>query len=123
MVRRPPSSTRTSTPVPYATVFRSAAQQVARLGAHPLRVAQVAGVVVGHGHLERVPGRRRPQLDEELGDVAHLLGEGSRPLGVGGVVGERSEEHTSELQSLMRISYAVFCLQNKKTTNPLQYSH
>src|SRR3546814_1486578 len=95
MRRRPPRSTRTDTLFPYTTLFRSP-------------------------RLEGLAGRRDRAVD--------LLGGGLRQLQDGlagrGVeddlgllrAGFRSEEHTSELQSLMRISYAVFCLKKKKTT-------
>src|SRR3546814_1243232 len=97
MIRRPPRSTRTDTLFPYTTLFRS-------------RVA----VEVGAGG-ERQPCRGRPRpLLHEL-----RLGRGrpcacARRFGIGHRGGRRSEEHTSELQSLMRISYAVFCLKKKK---------
>src|SRR3546814_7816899 len=88
MIRRPPRSTRTDTLVPYTTLFRSAA-----IG---------AGRVVGSGgfRIGGAPGflRRRQQR---------------RRAGQGRDDRRRSEEHTSELQSLMRISYAVFCLKKK----------
>src|SRR3546814_4191143 len=103
MIRRPPRSTRTDTLFPYTTLFRS------RAVVPGLVVAHVGGVgVAGVGEARAVgqPGhRRRP-------GVGQLVGEQRS----GGDV--RSEEHTSELQSLMRISYAVFCLK-KKTQNTL----
>src|SRR3546814_9244625 len=90
MIRRPPRSTRTDTLFPYTTLFRSRPAQELL---HRRRVL---------GRLERARPRRQP---EEF--------RAALPLVAGG---ERSEEHTSELQSLMRISYAVFCLKKKKTT-------
>src|SRR3546814_3002671 len=90
MIRRPPRSTRTDTLVPYTTLFRSAD----RGGEHDARARPV--------HRDRWP-QWRGQID-----AAACAGRG-RPRG------GRSEEHTSELQSLMRISYAVFCLKKKKT--------
>src|SRR3546814_6872244 len=97
MIRRPPRSTRTDTLFPYTTLFRSP---------HPV-------VEHRHQHDHAAPrpadrlcrDRREPGADGAGGD---------RPRAIG-----RSEEHTSELQSLMRISYAVFCLKKKKkkTTN------
>src|SRR3546814_8562619 len=92
MIRRPPRSTRTDTLFPYTTVLREDVEQ--HLGA--------VDVVV-----EPQPG--------SVGEVVALAGVvGHRPGGVDeGALHERSEEHTSELQSLMRISYAVFCLNNK----------
>src|SRR3546814_3768884 len=85
MIRRPPISTHTDTLFPYATLFRSHRLQSRR---RPLRARR------GGGHL-RPPGPGR--------QVAQ-----PRPPR-----GRRSEEHTSELQSLMRISYAVLCLKKK----------
>src|SRR3546814_8636645 len=94
MLRRPPRTTRTDTLFPYATLFRSAGAVAVGHRLHPHLPGDV-GVVVERDH--RVHG------DDRTHHVARR--------GVG--VGERSEEHTSELQSLMRISYAVFCLKIK----------
>src|SRR3546814_2063722 len=95
MIRRPPRSTRTDTLSPYTALFRSP-----------------------HDPPEG-PGRRRSEgLDrpQPVGRSHPAVGEGGAPSGDG--VLDRSEEHTSELQSLMRISYAVFCLKNKKRYIP-----
>src|SRR3546814_3942683 len=97
MIRRPPRSTRTDTLFPYTTLFRSAA--VARLeGFHQLAAMREQPVL----HVDPRQGRR--QLAQIARRCAHKAAE----------LAERSEEHTSELQSLMRISYAVFCLKKKK---------
>src|SRR3546814_9411670 len=110
MIRRPPISTRIDTLFPYTTLFRS-------------------------------PGAQRQQADQQGDDARHQ--DGQRPLqpaagdaggghdadgiaadaDVGGMAeaDQRSEEHTSELQSLMRISYAVFCLKKKKK-QPQRYT-
>src|SRR3546814_1138802 len=104
MIRRPPRSTRTDTLFPYTTLFRSVGEiqlvegrrlecrAIADGAAQPvgqrIAVADVAGVV--------------------LAELLVII-TSQRQLPV------RSEEHTSELQSLMRISYAVFCLTKKKT--------
>src|SRR3546814_16680418 len=101
MIRRPPRSTRTDTLFPYTTLFRSAAR------AAGLRRPGPHGPVV-RAHLLDVPGVRARH--------AHELG-GRPPGGRLHARPGRSEEHTSELQSLMRISYAVFCLK-KKTYKP-----
>src|SRR3546814_2496494 len=101
MIRRPPRSTRTDTLFPYTTLFRSKGVGVER---HERgRAAGECGF-----QAERL---RQHALYEEAGkgDLAHFH---SRRLVQG-----RSEEHTSELQSLMRISYAVFCLKKKKNNN------
>src|SRR3546814_3497005 len=97
MIRRPPRSTRTDTLFPYTTLFRSGDKQ--GLVAHRIEHAGNVGLVVieGGGDLFRV----------DAGDVSAL-----RRLACA-VEYRRSEEHTSELQSLMRISYAVFCLKKK----------
>src|SRR3546814_9506655 len=104
MIRRPPRSTRTDTLFPYTTLFRSRAHP--RAGArsphfHP--TARPGVVDLGRGARGSAPLRRsrdrHPHQQRRHHDAA------------------RSEEHTSELQSLMRISYAVFCLK-KKITNP-----
>src|SRR3546814_2020297 len=89
MIRRPPRSTRTDTLFPYTTLFRSVAfaQHRVHRAALDLAVARIG----------RVGNRIAQRL--QLGDSGLEL---------------RSEEHTSELQSLMRISYAVFCLKKKK---------
>src|SRR3546814_1923852 len=99
MIRRPPRSTRTDTLFPYTTLFRSknadadlertvADRQYAHADAQVRRIRHFA-----------------PIIDFEAGD------DGLPP------VVQRSEEHTSELQSLMRISYAVFCLKKKTKKN------
>src|SRR3546814_10254324 len=91
MIRRPPRSTRTDTLFPYTTLFRSARRcRTARR--HPLEPCMIArsfALSLSKGVLD-FPGCGRFR---------------------------RSEEHTSELQSLMRISYAVFCLKKKKQIN------
>src|SRR3546814_7443407 len=97
MIRRPPRSTRTDTLFPYTTLFRS------QLHWEQVRDAPVAGRADGRG------GFHRPLASSLLRRPAQR----KTPPAV------RSEEHTSELQSLMRTSYAVFCLQKNKpiTTN------
>src|SRR3546814_993792 len=104
MIRRPPRSTRTDTLFPYTTLFRSAARD------WPTRAAigdsnRSPGEALPTGHAYRVRNQRS-------------FGAGGSACGCDAAELHRSEEHTSELQSLMRISYAVFCLQKKnmKTT-------
>src|SRR3546814_2733454 len=101
---RPPRSTQTDTLFPYTTLFRSPAPD-------PRDCAVTEGLDMGdragEGSGSAVPEALPPTCDRH-GLVAVELdnaGEGD---------GERSEEHTSELQSLMRISYAVFCLKKKQ---------
>src|SRR3546814_1883864 len=93
MLRRPPRSTRTDTLFPYTTLFRSAVPAGA-----PGRTARTAATAAGARYsAERAwsapPGTQQPARTEQRT--------------------QRSEEHTSELQSLMRISYAVFCVKTK----------
>src|SRR3546814_10895589 len=92
MIRRPPRSTRTDTLFPYTTLFRSKGRVHRRWSVHTHR-SPGRPAAVGSG----APRRARDRCA-----AADSSG--------------RSEEHTSELQSLMRISYAVFCLKKKKTT-------
>src|SRR3546814_4749610 len=107
MIRRPPRSTRTDTLFPYPTLFRSR-----RRAAAPVRDGDAAHRRHRFGAGRRAPAlvRRPPDRQAELVAGPRRRGdERSVPRRVG-----RSEEHTSELQSLMRISYAVFCLKKKK---------
>src|SRR3546814_3410822 len=96
MIRRPPRSTRTDTLFPYTTLFRSAHQ--------PEILAQAAAVLAD---------RDRALAHHDKGDDRHEGRQRDHQPGHGFHT-RRSEEHTSELQSLMRISYAVFCLKKKK---------
>src|SRR3546814_1531047 len=100
MIRRPPRSTRTDTLFPYTTLFRSAAGRGAD---HRDRLAAEHARDVGGGAGHPVDG-----VLEHARQAVVVLGR-HHEQAVG-----RSEEHTSELQSLMRISYAVFCLKKKK---------
>src|SRR3546814_9094844 len=103
MIRRPPRSTRTDTLFPYTTLFRSARPRVGRRQRqHPWQrngapEGMPEAVVGMDQHAERRGRERRAALRPALERQ----------------VGRRSEEHTSELQSLMRTSYAVFCLKKK----------
>src|SRR3546814_8455531 len=94
MSRRPPRSTRTDTLFPYTTLFRSPRRGRGR-----------------HGE----GGRGGLAQGDDRGDAAHRFDHPARFVG-------RSEEHTSELQTLMRISYAVFCLK-KKQKHTLLFFH
>src|SRR3546814_3230012 len=100
MIRRPPRSTRYDTLFPYTTLFRS--------------VRELAGADRRLRHrfrpyLSLQPARRHPRRADAADRPRH------RAAG-------RSEEHTSELQSLMRISYAVFCLKKKNPNEHQEYS-
>src|SRR3546814_6490322 len=100
MIRRPPRSTRTDTLFPYTTLFRSCG---------PLRQSRRALELkrVGGGLLVQTPDERC--LDEVALRIVSRRQPDPAEMA-------RSEEHTSELQSLMRISYAVFCLKKNNNT-------
>src|SRR3546814_4168345 len=117
MIRRPPRSTRTDTLFPYTTLFRSgtarenpqaACRREGKFSPRPQPSAPFPTCDTSGGHLAaRRTDRRSSRCAEARRD-------------------QRSEEHTSELQSLMRISYAVFCLTKKKQLSICfqdQYSH
>src|SRR3546814_7099102 len=105
MRRRPPRSTRTDTLFPYTTLFRS----VLDAAHHPKLPAQPAdGAAVGARSL-KVDGLQKVVGTEKYG--ADYIPADALWLRI--IRSPRSEEHTSELQSLMRISYAVFCLKKK----------
>src|SRR3546814_8148161 len=91
MIRRPPRSTRTDTLFPYTTLFRS----------HPFSARKASSLASSQISMPS---------SSALASLLPAASPATRKL----VAGERSEEHTSELQSLMRISYAVFCLKKKK---------
>src|SRR3546814_6721567 len=97
MIRRPPRSTRTDTLFPYTTLFRS-----------PGRAAWLAGL---RDRGQAVRCALRPDARPDCPPASRPGAIHDRP---------RSEEHTSELQSLMRISYAVFCLKKKKNKKTQQ---
>src|SRR3546814_2156997 len=147
MILRPPRSTRTDTLFPYTTLFRSQgcrghhgrdrgriipachegahgrarrekAEITARLAEAPQDVPDI------HPGIAETYKRKVERLTATLADPETRLDASSdiRAL-VGKIVLHRSEEHTSELQSLMRISYAVFCLKKKKNNKQLNYDH
>src|SRR3546814_9764577 len=94
MIRRPPRSTRTDTLFPYTTLFRSGGRSAGHSCQRGSACAcnRYGGPAQSHGRRSVAQGNR----------------------------GKRSEEHTSELQSLMRLSYAVFCLKKKIRTKLMQ---
>src|SRR3546814_5260010 len=98
MIRRPPRSTRTDTLFPYTTLFRSHRHH--------------------QGRLERPDAQWRRHVDRHVRHRRDQLRHRRRRLRRA-----RSEEHTPELQSLMRISYAVFCLKKKKTKHTTPDKH
>src|SRR3546814_9106417 len=104
MIRRPPRTTRTDTLFPYTTLFRANALHTAE------RVAKV--LIVGRSPM----GDTRPVSESETMTATPDItaATASQVVRRSFSPNRRSEEHTSELQSLMRISYAVFCLKKKK---------
>src|SRR3546814_8719300 len=112
MIRRSPRSTRTDTLFPYTTLFRSR-----RTGRIEKRRRNVSSALPRRNVRQTAASRPRQcaQLAAGNGEAGDLGN------GRGLELGERSEEHTSELQSLMRISYAVFCL--KKTNKNTEYQY
>src|SRR3546814_2772713 len=109
MIRRPPRSTRTDTLFPYTTLFRSEPNQREML----LYVLQDAGYRV-----ECAADGQQALTKIVTGEYHLVLTDWAMPGMSGTTLCQhvRSEEHTSELQSLMRISYAVFCLKKKNKT-------
>src|SRR3546814_5484068 len=118
MIRRPPRSTRTDPLFPYTTLLRSAD-------------ADRAGVRMALTHHDAAHGHQRDGAETEFLRAEHG-GDHHVTAGLDAAVHtqldamaqavERSEEHTSELQSLMRNSYAVFCLKKKKRRHSLSYT-
>src|SRR3546814_5536653 len=117
MLRRPPRSTRTDTLFPYTTLFRSGVGLLVLQPQHEALHAAVAHRQVGGEIADQAPQREQQRLvafdlvaEFDAGiEVVRRRVAGQRVVDVA----VRSEEHTSELQSLMRISYAVFCLTNR----------
>src|SRR3546814_4914474 len=101
MVRRPPRSTRTDTLLPYTTLFRS----------------ELVAAVSNTGALGVLTALTQPSPEDLVKEIARVREMTDQPFGVG------SEEHTSHLQSLMRISYAVFCSKISNLHNPSTDPH
>src|SRR3546814_9760721 len=115
MIRRPPRSTRTDTRFPYTPLFRSYPPS---RHAPTTEVIALARDVAAAGRLHTT--HMRDEANGVVAAVAETIAI-ARESGVRTLISHhkccRSEEHTSELQSLMRNSYAVFCLQKKKHVN------
>src|SRR3546814_1191303 len=129
MIRRPPRSTRTDTLFPYTTLFRS---MLSVMGAFAeferalIRERQREGIAVARQR-GAYRGRKRSLSDEMVAELHRRVDDGERKAVIARDLGisretlyqylrARSEEHTSELKSLMRNSYAIFCLKKKKKT-------
>src|SRR3546814_8458214 len=111
MIRRPPRSKRTDTLLPYTTLFRSHAHRP-----WPLRITKADGQGPDDAPADAFHRRHRTHPNQIKRQEA--------PDAVGSQrLRKRSEEHTSDLQSLMRISYAVFCLKKKTPNNCLSISY
>src|SRR3546814_10091259 len=108
MIRRPPRSTRTDTLFPYTTLFRSIEPKVGTDGGM-IRVVSAAVIA---------PMTKNSTIAATIVASVYAIA-----LAAGAFIriGRRSEEHTSELQSLMRISYAVFCLKKTTTLPPTNH--
>src|SRR3546814_1836567 len=123
MIRRPPRYTRNDTLFPYTTLFRSHAACFLEDG---FRCIQSSGVrchqidaVIQLAIVVLEPEFQSPQRLTQQIAFRCFYGAGCGRC----IKRSRSEEHTSELQSLMRISYAVFCLKKKKNTNNIYAAH
>src|SRR3546814_2924793 len=118
MIRPPPISKRTNTLFPYTTLFRSAARRRTDARGDPARPAgrraHQARLTCPWGGLAEAQLRKHGRAARRH---ARRPEPGTRQVSPGVCGRGRSEEHTSELQSLMRISYAVFCLKKKTKTN------
>src|SRR3546814_1432228 len=122
MIRRPPRYTRTDTLFPYTTLFRSPDR---------IRIKGIASIIpeedVEIRRWPRVAGREGEGARHRIGDDVFIGPDIIRPRQnlhrLRPVLSVRSEEHTSELQSLMRISYAVFCLKHKNLTSIMKEIH
>src|SRR3546814_8242399 len=107
MIRRPPRATRTDTLFPYTTLFRSYLIRRRGSSRRPGSSPWLSPCQVSRSGFLHLPGERADHTEKRWQEQTPRQTALSR----------RSEEHTSELQSLMRISYAVFCLKKKKQTH------
>src|SRR3546814_1056574 len=114
MLRRPPRSTRTDTLFPYTTLFRSpcSRRQITSIGMLVAMPHSIENSTNRNTELIKVRTSPKRRASQPVSGCMIALASAYELI-----VQVRSEEHTSELQSLMRISYAVFCLKNKKNTH------
>src|SRR3546814_17540055 len=112
MIRRPPRSTRTDTLFPYTTLFRSRPKAGQSAPSDPSSNRAAAPDAAPPDTPARPPPPSPPPQPARNSSAA----QSAVALETVCDIGNRSEEHTSELQSLMRISYAVFCLKKNTTT-------
>src|SRR3546814_7971035 len=118
MIRRPPRSTRTDTLFPYTTLFRSPPVLRLDAGRADAIVPGLAGALIGCLGLRGLAVAGRGAFEHSGSVLLAEIDRGAAAAAVAGAHGMgRSEEHTSELQSLMRISSAVLCLKKKKKTH------
>src|SRR3546814_7680244 len=120
MSRRPPRSTLTDTLFPYTTLFRSAAAIIIQsaFATTGQRCTAARRLIVKSSLYDAVVGEVKAIADRIIFGAPF---DEPAPF-MGPVIDNRSEEHTSELQSLMRISYAVFCLKKKNITKTYIYN-
>src|SRR3546814_2545448 len=124
MIRRPPRSTRTDTLFPYTTLFRSPPYTTLHVGVVHGGTALniISRECTFTWDIRALPGADWRRYLERFQEYAQSLLPAMQAIAPAASI-SRSEEHTSELQSLMRISYAVFCLNKKKTkTTPHNYN-
>src|SRR3546814_3979216 len=124
MIRRSPRSTRTDILFPYTTLFRSLVDKVVAFGGDAVQfddeqrldVERIADVDERFGGMDRgsIHHLHARRYDPRRDDVGNAIARALHARKSDQQGARRSEEHTSELQSLMRISYAVFCLKKKK---------
>src|SRR3546814_8988475 len=112
MIRRPPRSTRTDTLLPYTTLFRSHGHSFNASSPERMpmgKIRNILFIMADQLRADYLSCAGHPTLQ-----TPHIDGLAKRGVRFERAYCQRSEEHTSELQSLMRISYAVFCLKKKK---------
>src|SRR3546814_7636325 len=128
MIRRPPRSTRTDTLFPYTTLFRSYEAALELAAKEPL-IHTISGEIDANGALKSISisgafSKQKWTLETDddalfvLSEISHMGPLATFIIDAGPAQSQlkkRSEEHTSEIQSLMRISYAVFSLKKKTT--------